>query len=163
VKLEPGKYHCATTRAELVEYKSGSVMCRIDTDIGLYGQICLVQKDGTLSERGFKNVMDIFGIKEWTWEDWEGDPGKWAGARIEAVVEERQGERGAFLAIRYINPITNDKTHADNTTDVKSLAAKYGAKTRALLGGSLATPKPAPKQESAPGTDQKACEDDLPF
>jgi len=161
MKLEPGKYHCTTTGAELIEYESGAVMCRIKTDIGLYAQICLVQKDGALSERGFKNVMGVFGIEQWKWEDWEGDPKKWEGAKVEAVVEEREGEKGTFLTIKYLNPANVKREEKPNNTNVKALAAKYGAKTRAMLGGEVSSPKPGVKPSISPTPKEEI--DNLPF
>jgi hypothetical protein len=110
-------------------------------DVGgahLKGGICLVQKDGTLSERGFKDVQAIFGWSDWDWSKWSQEPEAFAGAAVQAVVETIQGERGAFSSIKHINPTGGGQRL--EKADAKGLAAKYGAKTRALFGGVPSAP-----------------------
>ena len=68
IKCEPGTYQCKTTAATIYEAQSGAVMCRIGIDLGLTGGICLIQKDGTLSERGFRDAAAILGIERSTLE-----------------------------------------------------------------------------------------------
>jgi hypothetical protein len=153
-KIEPGTYDCKTTAATIYEAPSGAVMCRIGLDIGLTGGICLVQKDGTLSERGFRDVQAIFGWSDWDWGRWGGEPEDHAGHDVQAVIETAQGERGEFSSVKYINP-PGGGSQALPKADAKSLAAKYGAKTRALLGGTApAAPKPpaAGKRPPPPAT-----------
>jgi hypothetical protein len=112
-------------------------MCRMTIDIDgshLQGGICLVQKDGTLSERGFRDVQAIFGWSEWDWSKWDQDPETFAGAAVQAVVETVQGEKSEFSSIRYVNPPGGGQRL--EKANAKGLAARYGAKTRALFGGS---------------------------
>jgi hypothetical protein len=154
-KVEPGTYQCKTTGATIYEAPSGAVMCRIAVDIGLTGGICLIQKDGTLSERGFKDAMAIFGLSTWDWVQWERDPAEWAGRDVEAVVETVQGEKGEFSSVKYLNP-PGGGGMALTKADGKALAAKYGAKTRALLGGTPAAPKVPPKAPTPPPAPPKA-------
>lgn len=160
-KVDPGTYQCKTTAATIFEAASGAVMCRIALDIGLTGGICLIQKDGTLSERGFKDVQAILGLSSWNWADWEKDPEEWAGHDVEAVVEIQQGDRGEFSTVKYLNPPGGAAARMEKA-DAKTLATKYGAKTRALFGGTPAKsaapagppasrpkpPAPAAKQEA---------------
>lgn len=161
VKVEPGTYDCTTTGATIYEAPSGAVMCRISLDIGLTGGICLIQKDGTLSERGFRDVQAIFGLSgPWDWSLWERDPEAWAGHQVSAVIETVQGDRGEFSSVKYINPPGCGSQLVK--ADAKSLAAKWGAKTRALFGGAPAAPvsaKPPPK----PATMMVALDNELPF
>jgi len=153
VKLEPGTYQCKTTGATIYEAPSGAVMCRIGLDIGLTGGICLIQKDGTLSERGFRDAAAILGIQGgWDWDAWGADPEAWAGHDVEAVVETVQGDRGEFSSVKYLNQ-PGGGGNALPKADAKALAAKWGAKTRALFGGAPAAPKapskPAPRPPAA--------------
>lgn len=151
-KVEPGTYQCKTTAATIYEAPSGAVMCRIGIDLGLTGGICLVQKDGTLSERGFKDVQAIFGMPSWDWAQWERAPEEWAGHDVEAVIETVQGDKGEFSSVKYLNPPGGGSARMEKA-DAKGLAAKYGAKTRALFGGTPAAPAPkppAPKSKAPP-------------
>jgi hypothetical protein len=116
----------------------------------LQGGICLVQKDGTLSERGFRDVQAIFGWSEWDWSKWDQDPEVFAGAAVQAVVETVQGEKSEFSSIRYVNPPGGGQRL--EKANAKGLAARYGAKTRALFGGSppVTTSGPAAPRLPAP-------------
>ena len=163
-KIEAGTYQCKTTAATIYEAPSGAVMCRIALDIGLTGGICLIQKDGTLSERGFRDVQAILGIEgAWDWAAWERDPAEWAGHDIEAVVEITQGDRGEFSSVKYLN-VPGGSANMPKA-DAKTLATKYGAKTRALFGGAPAkpaAPKPAPNAPPKSGktSTMEACWDE---
>ncbi len=146
-KMEEGTYQCKTLAATIYEAPSGAVMCRISLDIGLTGGICLIQKDGTLSERGFKDVQAILGMSgPWDWAAWEQEPEAWSGHSVEAVVETMSGARGEFSSVKNLNPPGD----ARPKSDAKTLAAKYGAKTRALFGGAPSAPKPAPPKPAPP-------------
>jgi len=138
--IQEGTYEGVTVAASIYEAPSGAVMCSMVVDVGgthLKGGICLVQKDGTLSERGFKDAQAIFGWTDWDWAKWSQEPETFAGAAVQAVVETVQGERGDFSSIKYINPPGGGQRL--EKADAKGLAAKYGAKTRALFGGSSQT------------------------
>jgi hypothetical protein len=146
-KMEPGTYQCKTTAATILEAPSGAVMCRIALDIGLTGGICLVQKDGTLSERGFRDAAAILGIEGgWNWDAWSADPESWAGHDVDVVVETLDIGKGEFSSVKYLNPPGGSPQHMEKA-DAKGLAAKYGAKTRALMGG---TPAPATRKPPKP-------------
>lgn len=148
VKVEAGTYQCKTTGATVEEFPSGAVMCRIGIDLGLMGWICLIQRDGTLSERGFRDAQAILGIPgAWDWALWEREPSEWAGHDVEAVVTVEQGEKGEFSSVKYLNPPGGAGMAK---ADAKGLAAKYGAKTRALFGGDPTTAKPKPKPTPTP-------------
>ena len=148
--IQEGIYEGLTVAASIYEAPSGAVMCSMMVDVGgthLKGGICLVQKDGTLSERGFKDVQLIFGWSDWDWSKWDQEPEAFAGAAVQAVVETIQGERGEFSSIKYINPPGGGQRL--EKANAKGLAAKYGAKTRALFGGvpsapAARTPSPRP-------------------
>jgi len=153
--IEEGTYEGLTVAASIYEAPSGAVMCSMVVDVGgthLKGGICLVQKDGTLSERGFKDVQLIFGWSEWDWAKWDQEPEAFAGAAVQAVVETVQGERGEFSSIKYINPPGGGQRL--EKANAKGLAAKYGARTRALFGGVPAAPAartPSPRPSPLKG------------
>ena len=148
--MEEGTYPGTTVAASIYEAPSGAVMCSMVIEINgeqLKGGICLVQKDGTLSERGFKDVQEIFGWRDWDWEKWGQEPETFAGAAVQVKVETIQGERGAFSSIKYINPAGGGQRL--EAANAKGLAARYGAKTRALFGGSPAKAAAKPPAASA--------------
>jgi hypothetical protein len=135
--IQEGTYEGMTVAASIYEAPSGAVMCSMVVDVEgahLKGGICLVQKDGTLSERGFRDVQVIFGWSDWDWGKWNQEPEAFAGAAVQAVVETIQGERGEFSSIKYVNPPGGGQRL--EKADARGLAAKYGARTRALFGGS---------------------------
>jgi hypothetical protein len=159
--IEEGTYEGLTVAASIYEAPSGAVMCSMVVDVGgahLKGGICLVQKDGTLSERGFKDVQSIFGWSDWDWAKWDQDPEAFAGAAVQAVVETVQGERGEFSSIKYINPPGGGQRL--EKANAKGLAAKYGARTRALFGGvpsapaAARTPSPRPSPLKGEGEER---------
>lgn len=154
MKIEPGTYDVEVTGATVYEAPSGAVMCRMSFDNGLTGGICLIQKDGTLSERGFKDVQAILGWSDWDWQRFAVDPETITG-NAQIVVETVQGDRGEFSSVKYVNAPGGNRSHLERA-DVSSLVAKYGAKTRALLGGNppsaphKRTPPPVMKKPSRP-------------
>lgn len=160
--IEKGTYEGVTTAASIYEAPSGAVMCNMLVDIGgnvFRGGICLVQKDGTLSERGFKDAAAILEMQGWDWGVWENAPEHFAGHAVQAVVDTVEGDKGPFSSIKYLNPPGGGSRLEKG--DAKSLAAKYGAKTRAMMGGTPAakpaatapvkTPPPAPKPAAQTG------------
>jgi len=158
--IEEGTYEGLTVAASIYEAPSGAVMCSMVVDVSgahLKGGICLVQKDGTLSERGFKDVQTIFGWSDWDWSKWDQEPEAFAGAAVQAVVETIQGERGEFSSIKYINPSGGGQRL--EKANAKGLAAKYGARTRALFGGvpsapAARTPSPQPSPLKGEGEER---------
>lgn len=151
-KIEAGTYEGVTTAATLEEAKSGAVMCYMRVDVAgvnLRGAICLIQKDGTLSERGFKDVQAILGQSgPWDWAQWDNEPESFAGHPVSCVVIDDtftndKNEVVECSSIKYLNPVGGGGT-ALTKGDVKSIVAKYGAKTRAMFGAP-APAKPAPK------------------
>lgn len=142
--IEAGKHSGTLVEASILEATSGAVMFQARVDIEgtvLRGGICLIQKDGTLSERGFKDVQQILGWTAWDWAAFDREPETFAGHAVECVVETVEGERGAFSSIKYLNPPGGGGERLAKA-DAKGLAAKYGAKTRALFGGTTAKPMP---------------------
>ena len=140
--------------ASIYEAASGAVMCSMVVDVGgfhMKGGICLIQKDGTLSERGFRDVQMIFGWSEWDWSKWDQEPEAFAGAGVQVVIETVQGDRGGeFSSIKYVNPPGGGQRL--EKANARALAAKYGAKTRALFGGAAASTGPKTGPQTAGGS-----------
>jgi hypothetical protein len=157
-KIEAGTYEGVTTSAVVNEAKSGAVMCYMQVDVqgvNLRGAICLVQKDGTLSDRGFKDVQAILGQSgPWDWAQWDNEPESFAGRAVLCVVQDHtftkdDGEEVTVSEIKYLNPIGGGATPLAKG-DIKSIKAKYAAKTRAMFGGETTPAKPsAPKAPKA--------------
>ena len=152
--IEPGTYGAKVTAATVKEYDTGSVMCRIRVDINgsqITGGICLIQKDGTLSERGFSDVKMLFGWNGTDWDFWAKPPEEHAGPDVDVVIETKTGDEGEYSSIKYINVPGSGGGAKLEAADAKSLAANYGAKTRALFGGAPAAKSPPKAPGKKPG------------
>jgi hypothetical protein len=64
------------------------------------------------------------------------------------VIVTEQGDKGEFSSVKYLNPPGGGNRL--ERCDAKSLAAKYGSKTRALFGGAPAAAAPAMPTAPAP-------------
>jgi hypothetical protein len=143
----PDGTHDGTTKAAtMYEADSGALMACFDVEVDngptLRGWITLVQKDGTLSERGFRDVQSILGWQAWDWNAWDQAPEAFAGKRVSVVLETVSDPRDGTpkQRIKYVNP---PGAFAMQKGDAKAISAKYGAKLRALMGGAPAAAKPA--------------------
>jgi hypothetical protein len=152
IVLQPGTYEGTIKSATIYEAPSGAVMFQamVDFDgVELRGGICLIQKDGTLSERGLKDVKTLYGLENWDWGKFDVEPEQLAGPVVSCVVEVNETDKGAYSNIKHMNVPGSGQVLAK--ADVKSLASKYGAKTRALFGGAPSAPaKPAAPKPPAP-------------
>jgi len=157
-KIEAGSYEGVTTAACVTEAKSGAVMCYMQVDVAgvnLRGSICLVQKDGTLSDRGFKDVQAILEQSgPWDWAQWDNEPETFAGHPVKVVVEDHtftneKGEDVLVSQIKHLNPMQGGAAPLAKG-DIKSIKAKYAAKTRAMFGGDTPAAPKAPKTAPKP-------------
>jgi hypothetical protein len=169
IVLQPGTYEGTIKSATIYEAPSGAVMFQalVDFDgIELRGGVCLIMKDGTLSERGFKDVKTLYGWESWDWGKFDVEPEQLAGPLVSCVVETTTTDKGEYSSIKYMNVPGSGQSLAK--ADAKSLASKYGAKTRALFGGAPAAPAkpvakppapkpPAPKKVEGPVSTMEEC------
>lgn len=136
------------------------------------GSLCLVNKAGAVSE------ITIADLRK-AWPAWDGgdpfwfqDPKNLAGVTVEIVVEPRSftgrdGKEHTSMDVKYINaPGGNQPTAADRSAVLK----KYGARFRAVAGGTTLPLKPTPTPAvppTAPAVPPTAeppdTEDDVPF
>lgn len=156
--IAEGTYEGVTKSAVLYESKGNALMCVFDVEVEhriLKAWITLVQKDGTLSERGLKNVQEIMDWPTWNWEAFDADPVTTFGGRaVSAVIEISEDQNdNAVNKIKWLNAQGGGIQKAD----AKAMMAKYGAKFRAICGGAPASTKTSkmeqpnlPKRHAAP-------------
>lgn len=141
--MQDGTYEGRTIAGELYEAASGAMMAIITVDVG--GErhkawLTLVQKDGTVSERGIKNVQEIMGWQAWDWGAFD-RPESFAGKACDVVLATEPDQKGEMRQrVKWLNPPGGGGLQA---ADPKAMAAKYGAKFRAICGGVAAPVKPA--------------------
>lgn len=147
--MAEGTYDAVTKSAVLYESKGNALMCVFDIEVAcriMKGWVTLVQKDGTLSERGIKNVQEVMGWTGWDWAAFEGAPSDFGGRACSVVIGTEPDQQGnPESKIKYINAPGGGIQKAD----AKAMAAKYGAKFRAVLGGGTPTARPTPAQRPA--------------
>jgi len=125
-------------------------------DVDVQGQtvkawITLVQKDGTVSERGIKNIQDVMELQGWDWTMFE-NPHSFAGRRCEVVLEAEPDQNGELRQkVKWLNVPGGGVV---KSADPKAMAAKYAAKFRAICGGTPAT-RPAGKPMEQPNLPQR--------
>lgn len=147
--MQDGTYEGVTKSAVLYEAKSGAMMAVVDVDI--QGQtvkawITLVQKDGTVSERGIRNIQEVMEIQGWDWDAFQ-NPHSFAGHRCDAVLATEPDQNGELTQkIKWLN-VPGGGSIAP--ADPKMMAAKYAAKFRAIAGGTPAA-RPATKPVAGP-------------
>jgi len=144
--MAEGTYDAVTKSAVLYESKGNALMCVFDIEVAgriMKGWVTLVQKDGTLSERGIRNVQEVMGWTGWDWAAFEGNPSDFGGRACSVVIGTEPDQQGnPESKIKYINAPGSGIQKAD----ARAMAAKYGAKFRAVLGGGTPTARPTPAQ-----------------
>jgi len=141
--MAEGTYDAVTKSAVLFESKQGALMCVFDIVVEgriLKAWITLVQKDGTVSERGLKNVQDVMGWTGWDWAAFEAPADTFGGRACSVVIETAPDNNGHDESkIKWLNAPGGGMQRAD----AKTMAAKYSAKFRAVLGGATPAARPA--------------------
>jgi len=141
--MAEGTYDAVTKSAVLFESKQGALMCVFDIVVDgriLKAWITLVQKDGTVSERGLKNVQDVMGWTAWDWAAFEAPADTFGGRACSVVIETAPDNNGHDESkIKWLNAPGGGMQRAD----AKTMAAKYSAKFRAVLGGTTPAARPA--------------------
>ena len=150
--IAEGTYDGVTKSAVLYEAKSGALMAVIDIDLqgrSVKGWVTLVQKDGTMSERGLRDIMAIMGWVSWDWAKFEGDPLSFGGKPVSVVMADEVDPQTqeTVSRVKYVNP---PGYMSVQRADAKSMAAKYGASARAILGGNPHGARPATPPAVAP-------------
>jgi hypothetical protein len=167
--IAPGTYLAQATGASVYESAGGALMLAFAFEVPneggeperLTAHQCLVQKDGTVSTITVGMCKTCWG---WDGTDpfWLTDPANLAGKDVEIVCEEdswtnNKGEVKTGVKVRYINP-PGGGNRLPEPADRKAVLAKYGAKFRAISGGTQVK-KPAttaPPKAMAPAPKPKA-------
>ena len=148
--MAEGTYDAVTKSAVLFESKQGALMCVFDIVVDghiLKAWITLVQKDGTVSERGLKNVQDVMGWTAWDWAAFEAEADTFGGRACSVVIETAPDNNGHDESkIKWLNAPGGGMQRAD----AKAMAAKYSATFRAVLGGTTPAARPPAKPVEQP-------------
>jgi hypothetical protein len=153
-EMKPGTYAATASAATVWESDGGALMITFvfNTTEGerINGAQCLVQKDGTVSERTLKTLKECFG---WDGLDpfWLTDPANLDGKEVDIVCEEetftgRDKQPVTAVKVKWINP-PGGAGNMPTPADPKAVMAKYASKFKALSGGK---PAAAPKKAAAP-------------
>jgi len=157
-----GTYNDVTAgKRAIMQKESGCVQlaveCCLTTGESITAYLNIILKDGSIATRTVEQLKKAVG--------WDGDfetleSGDWPAFQIVVGTEHYNGEDQ--LKVKWLNP--NNATGGagfESNVDAKKLKAQYGAKLRALAGGTPApktapatpkppTPRPAPKAPPAP-------------
>lgn len=163
MQLASGVYAAHPGAATVEEAKSGALMLYIMMDIvdgpSLRSSHCIVNKDGAVMTR------TIDSLKKWA-VGWDGADPYWfmendiSALDVEVVIEQEAGYNDPskmFPVVKWVNaPGGGGGGALPEATDKKLVMAKYGAKFRAIAGGTTVTPtraRPAaPVAQTAPPT-----------
>jgi len=142
--MNPGTYPATATSALVWEAESKAIMIEFawafESGETTKDSVCLIQKDGTISEITVRNLRQCF---SWDGVDpfWLEDPDNIQGKPVELVIEQEEYKEKMRTRVKYINPPGGGGNH--NPVDRTAFANRFGAKLRAMAGGTA--PKPAPK------------------
>ncbi len=152
MQLENGTYPAHPTgRVEVGEHANGCLIATMEFDIGegrtISNVFWLTTKDGAINTRSIETLKEIFG---WDGADpfWLADHAvEFVDVAVELVIKNEtfQGNDGndhTVPKVKWVNPIGGGVQIANS--DRKALTSKYGAKLRAVSGGTPATKKTAP-------------------
>lgn len=182
MQLENGKYPAQPTgRVEVGEHENGCLIAKMEYDLGegrtISNTFWLTTKDGAVNTRSIETLKEIFG---WDGADpfWLADhAAEFVDVSVELVIENhtfpgRDGVERTAPEVKWVNPIGGGMGGVQVANgDRTSLLTKYGAKLRAVAGGTPvpkkttppvppiltnATPPPAPKKAVLP-SDMNAC------
>lgn len=171
MQIENGKYPAHPTgRVEVGEHKNGCLIATLEFDIGegrtISNTFWLTTKDGAVNTRSIETLKEIFG--------WDGADPFWLADHatelvdipVELVIENEtftgdDGNDHTAPKVKWVNPVGGGGVKVANG-DRASLLAKYGAKLRAVSGGTTplakksAPPPSAPPKTNPPTATKKA-------
>lgn len=140
---EPGTYRAKTANGVVYETEGGALMAAfdfgIDADHSIMGRVCLASKAGELQQNNLRSLREAFG--------WDGADPFWladtdlSAIEVEIVVENEPDQNGnPRPTVRWINAPGRSHGGMPQSGDRKAILAKYGAKLRALAGGTTMRP-----------------------
>lgn len=155
--IQIGRYPArATGAASVYENQNGTLVLAMEFMVegqALRHFFSLTTKDGALNERTIGNLKTMF--------HWDGSDPFWfmehpegfSEAEVEVDIEHKQGTNTdrVFANIKYVDPIGGSRGDLPQAANKAKVLAKYGAKFRAVSGGTTAKPAaPKPPAQKAP-------------
>jgi hypothetical protein len=157
MQLENGTYPARPTgRVEVGEHANGCLICAMEFAMEggatISNTFWITSKDGAVNTRNVETLKKLFG---WDGTDpfWLADHGnEMTETDVELVIENetfvgKDGKDHTNSKVKWVNAPGGGMAPQVANNDRKSLLAKYGAKLRAVSGG---TPSAAPKKPTAP-------------
>lgn len=143
---QAGTYKAKTANGVVYETEGGALMVAfdfgIDEQTSIVGRVCLASKAGEVLQNNVKSLKEAFG--------WDGaDPFYLSDTDlstrdVEIVVEMENDQNGnPRPTVKWINAPGRAHGGLPQAGDRKAILAKYGAKLRALSGGTTMRPQPA--------------------
>lgn len=162
--LGEGEVQATALSANIWESEKGAIMIdvvfQIENDRITASQ-CIIQKDGAISTMTVDTFKQCF---QWDGTDpfWLTESANIVNKPVQLVLANEEYDGKTRLKVKYINPPGGGMRH--EAVDKNKFLAKYGAKFRALAGGSTvkapAAPKPpTPPPAPAPATKRATLED----
>ena len=155
---EPGVWKAkATGPASVYETPAGALMTAIEFEVPESGAritayLCLASKAGEIQQNNVRSLREAFG--------WDGADPFWlcdtdlSTAEVEIVVELEPDQQGQPRArVKWVNAPGAGRAAIPPQGDRRAILAKYGAKLRAMAGGTPvkpAAPAPVPPAPKAP-------------
>ena len=166
INLAAGTYHARAISAGMYETKNGALMVGVQWLLDNEAHNTITSRDCIISKAGVVMEKKIAQIREWA-PGWDGtiDGSDWFADHfpefdVNVVVERRVDayDNQEKPEIAFINPIDRVAPGTIPAGDANALAAKFGAKLRALAG---AAPKPVavPGKAKAPAAKANAAAD----
>ncbi len=156
---QPGNWRARTDKGVVYETEGGALMAAfdftVDEQTSIIGRFCLASKAGEVQQGTMRSLREAFG--------WDGADPFWladtdlSDREVEIVVDLEKDQNGEDRPrVRWLN--APGKGHGmPEAGDRKAILAKYGAKFRALAGGTTVrpavaapAPRPAPAAAKAP-------------
>jgi hypothetical protein len=163
---EVGVHTAKAAERQIYENEKGTLVFAanfvINENTSIIGRQCLTTSDGALNTKTIDRLKRVFG--------WDGLDPYWlvdtdlSGLEVEITVEEQAGNDGkSYKNVKWLNKPGDQGTKEIPQGDKGQILAKYGAKFRALAGGSApqgrvapsgaakkpATPPPPPPKKAA--------------
>jgi len=170
--MENGRYPARPTgNVHVGDHSNGCLICNMEFafDVGgtIFNTFWMTTKDGAVNTRTIDTLKTIFG--------WDGADPFWledhAGELVEIAVEltvenetfigKQDGQEHTSLKVKWVDPLGGSGGNKIENSDRKALMSKYGAKLRAVSGGTPAAkkttpPAPVPAQAIPPPAPKKA-------
>jgi hypothetical protein len=156
--VQNGTYGAVAREARVYEKDNGNLVVCFNFQLGseadekfIRGFATLAKADGTINTKAIDNLKQVFG--------WDGHDPFWlteqdlSGIAVDLVIENETMEDGkTYSRVKWINTPGGNSAAMPASADRNSILTRYGAKFRALAGGTPVKPvaKPAVSPVGAP-------------